>query len=223
MSAAITAAVGGAVVGSLLADDYGAEGANDAAAANTRLQSEISREQWDKYKEIYEPLEKEMVAEAQNYDTPERRQQAASAASATVSQQFSKSRDQLTRQPGLDPSSAAFQAGAIGLNLAQAATDSTQQNAARKGVEDTGYARKQGAVAMGKGLDSTAASGLASAANSSLAQAQAGMARSAQEAQAIGSLTGKVISAVPGVKSWLNTPSSSGGDTGASATEIFDT
>jgi len=61
--------IGGAAVsvigGSLLADDNGAEAANGAAADATALQAQIAREQWNKYKEIYEPLEKQMVEESQ--------------------------------------------------------------------------------------------------------------------------------------------------------------
>jgi len=199
VAGAAVATVGGA----LLADDNGAEAANNAAADANALQAQISRDQWNRYKEIYEPLERQMVDEAQDYASPENYAKAAGEASATVSQQFSKARDRLTRTPGLDPSSGAYQSSLVGLDLAQAANDATQQNLARKNVTDTAYVRKQSALALGKGLDATAASGLASSASSNLSLAQAGNQQANQQAAALGRITDRIISS-PTVSNWLN-------------------
>ena len=201
MSSAITAVVAGAVVSSALADDNGAEAANNSVVDANALQAQISRDQWNRYKEIYEPLERQMVDEAQDYASPENYAKAAGEASATVSQQFSKARDRLTRTPGLDPSSGAYQSSLVGLDLAQAANDATQQNLARKNVTDTAYARKQSALGLGKGLDSTAASGMSNVASSYLSLANAMQRQSNAEAQAGGQLaTGLVKS----TSNWLN-------------------
>ena len=201
MSSAITAVVAGAVVSSALADDNGAEAANNSVADANALQAQISRDQWNRYKEIYEPLERQMVDEAQDYASPENYAKAAGEASATVSQQFSKARDRLTRTPGLDPSSGAYQSSLVGLDLAQAANDATQQNLARKNVTDTAYARKQSALGLGKGLDSTAASGMSSVASSNLSLANAMQRQSNAEAQAGGQLATGLVKAT---SNWLN-------------------
>lgn len=201
MSSAITAVVAGAVVSSALADDNGAEAANNSVADANALQAQISRDQWNRYKEIYEPLERQMVDEAQDYTSPENYAKAAGEASATVSQQFSKARDRLTRTPGLDPSSGAYQSSLVGLDLAQAANDATQQNLARKNVTDTAYARKQSALGLGKGLDSTAASGMSSVASSNLSLANAMQRQSNAEAQAGGQLATGLVKAT---SNWLN-------------------
>jgi gas vesicle protein len=198
VAGATIATVGGA----LLADDNGAEGANNAAADSTRLQGEIARDQWNRYKEIYEPLERGMVTDAQNYDSPENYARAAGDASATVSSQFSKARDRLGRTPGLDPSSGAYQASLVGLDLAQAASDATQQNAARQKVTDTAYARKTDALSLGKGLPAQASSALATSANSSLAQAQFGQTNANNQAGAFGRITERVFSS-PSMSNWL--------------------
>jgi hypothetical protein len=178
--------VASTVVGSLLSDepDGGAQqsSANDAAA----MQAQIAKEQWNKYKEIYEPLEKKVVQEAQDYATPENYARAAGDASATVSEQFSKARERLGRTPGLDPSSAGYAASLTGLDLAQAATDATQQNLARKGVTDTAYSRKVAALGLGKGLDATAAQGAASSANTMSQLAAMQNQRQWNQASAIG-------------------------------------
>lgn len=198
--------IGGAAVsvigGSLLADDNGAEGANDAAANATNLQAQIAREQWNKYKEIYEPLEKQMVDEAQDFANPENYAKAAGEASATVSSQFGKARDRLTRTPGLDPSSAAYQSSLVGLDLAQAANDATAQNVARQGVTDTAYARKQAALGLGKGLDTTASAGLSRSAETSRMLGLASQQQANAEAQGFGKLTSNVFSS-PTVSNWL--------------------
>lgn len=200
---AVLGGLAAGVAGSLFSDDNGAEAANNAAADANMLQAQIARDQWNKYKEIYEPLERQMVDESQDYANPENYAKAAGEASATVSQQFSKARDRLARTPGLDPSSGAYQSSLVGLDLAQAANDATQQNLARKNVTDTAYARKQSALGLGKGLDTTAASGLASSANSNLSLARVGQQQASQQAAAIGRITDRVFSS-PTMSNWLN-------------------
>lgn len=221
-------AVAATVVGSMLADDNGAEAANNAAADANALQAQIARDQWNKYKEIYEPLERRMVDEAQTYATPENYAKAAGEASATVAQQFGKARDRLGRIPGLDPSSGAYASGLVGLDLAQAASDAIAQNAARQGVTDTAYARKQSALGLGKGLDMTASSGLANSAKLGLYQAQAAQAQANNQAGAIGRVADRIFSSKP-VNDWLGnafTPKSVGTAAGAAnsyADNYFET
>lgn len=176
--------------------------ANNATADATQLQSQIAAEQWDKYKEMYEPMEKDYIKEAQNYDTPEQYAKAAGDASATVSDQFSKARDRLTRTPGLDPSSAGYASNMVGLDLAQAATDATQQNAARQKVKDTAYARKTDALSLGKGLPAQASSALSNAASANASLAQFNQTQANNTAAAFGRVTDRVMNS-PTVSNWL--------------------
>lgn len=183
------------VGGALLADDNGAGAANASAADSTRLQTQIAQDQWERYKQIYAPLEQNYVDEAQNYDSAENYARAAGDASATVSSQFGKARDRLSRTPGLDPSTPGAQASMVGLDLAQAASDATQQNAARQKVKDVAYARKTDALSLGKGLPAQASSALATASQQSLNQAKYGTALGMDQAAAIGGITNRVTSA----------------------------
>lgn len=222
-AAALVGAVAAPVVGSLLADDNGAQGANDAAADSTRLQAQIAKDQWNRYKEIYEPLERGMVEEAQNYDSPENYAKAAGDASATVSQQFGKARDRLSRTPGLDPSSGAYTASLTGLDLAQAATDATQQNAARQKVKDTAYARKTDALSLGKGLPANATSALSSATQNSLTMAQNGITQANAQAGMIGRAVDRVFNS-PVTSNWLGNVSTAnkyGTDIGSQQTSML--
>lgn len=221
------AVVAGAAIttigGSLLADDNGAEAANNAAADANALQAQIARDQWNRYKEIYEPLERGMVEEAQNYDSPENYAKAAGEASATVSSQFSKARDRLSRTPGLDPSTPGAQATMAGLDLAQAASDATQQNAARQKVKDTAYARKTDALSLGKGLPANASSMLSTSANNNLSLAQAGMTQANNQAAAFGRVADRVFSS-PTVSNWLGNASTAmryGTDIGSQQTAML--
>lgn len=226
---AVLGGVASTVVGGLLSDDNGAEGANNAAADATRMQAQIAREQWDRYKTMYAPLEENMVNEAQAYDSPENYAKAAGEASASVSSQFGKARDRLSRTPGLDPSSGAFQSSLVGLDMAQAATDATQQNAARQKVKDTAYARKTDALSLGKGLPANASTMLASSASTNMRLAEAGQAQANAQAGAIGRVTDRVFSS-PGVSNWLGNlgrgggagSMSSGGSVQGNADYIYD-
>ena len=71
MPSSIIGTVGAAVVGGLMSDD-GSSSASDASADASRTQAQIAKEQWSRYKAIYAPLEDSVVADATNYDTPEK-------------------------------------------------------------------------------------------------------------------------------------------------------
>lgn len=181
------------------------QNANQAVSDSTGLQNSIATDQWNRYKDIYSPLQAKVVSEAQNYDTPEQYAKAAGDASATVSDQFGKARDQLTRTPGLDPSSPAYTASMAGLDSAQAATDATAQNTARLNVQNTAWGRQTGALATGNAMPTGALTGLngSNYANLGLASLNNGIA--SKNAQAVGGLTSSLTSPamVNSVKGWL--------------------
>ena len=218
-AAAVGVAIAGAAAGaavsyglnSLLNDDSSssADRASAAATDSAALTAQIGAEQWDRYKELYDPLERQFINEAQNYESPENYASAAGDASATVAQQFGKARDRLGRTPGLDPSSPAFTAAMSGLDLAQAATDATQQNAARQKVKDTAYVRKTDALSLGKGLPAQASNMLTTATRNNLGLAELNTATGMANSNAIGNVVNRVINptTVGAVTNWLNPPS----------------
>ena len=196
MSFAAVAGAAVAVGGSYLLNKDNndrASKANESASDSAALTAQIGAEQWDRYNELYDPLERQFVDEAKNYDSPERYSQAAGEAAATVAQQFGKARERLGRTPGLDPSSPAFAASMTGLDLAQAATDATQQNAARQRVKDTAYVRKTDALSLGKGLPAQASNMLSSATRTNLGLADLSTASGMANSNAIGNVVNRVI------------------------------
>lgn len=183
------------------------QGQAAASATNAAdLQQQIASEQWQKYNEIYDPLERTVVDEAKNYDSEAAYAQAAGDASATVSSQFGRARERFMRQPGLDPSSPAYANNLASLELSQAATDATQQNAARQRIKDTAFARKTDALGLGKGLPASASATLGAATNSNLALANLGM----NQAQQTNQQNGVISSAVGNLVNRFVTPDNVG-------------
>lgn len=200
-------AIGGAAVsvigGALLSDGGGGGGQAQASAdAYSAMQAEIARDQWDRYKQVYAPLEDRLVGEAMDYGQPWRYDAAASQAAATVNQQYDKARQQMQRTPGLDPSSGAFAAGLAGLEMNRAASSAGAQNLARKQVDDTAYARKHTAVGLGKGLDTAASSALGGLATYHSGQAQQQQQQNMQYAGALGRVTERAINGLSN-SNWL--------------------
>ncbi len=213
----VAAAVGGALVTGAMADDGGAGAANAASSEATRMQAQIAKDQWDRYKTVYAPLEDSMVSAAQNYDSPAQYERAAGEASGTVAQSYGKARDRLTRTPGLDPTSAAYASSVAGLDRDQAAADAVAQNGARKQVQDTAWARKSDMLSLGKGLPAQAATGLAAVSQQSANQANTAYNRSMNEAAGLGGATRDIIGGLSSAWNSANSPGLGGGTFGGSS------
>lgn len=166
--------------------------ATDAATYAANTQADIALDQWDSFKEIYQPIERSIATQALQAGTDEDLARAAGEASTTVSSQYGKARDRLARTPGADPSSGAFQAGLVGLELSQAAADATAQNKARQTAKDTAFAKQVDAASIGKGLPAQAMSGLSSAASAQSAVASQQSASANNTAAGLGNLVGNI-------------------------------
>lgn len=203
---AVGAATIGVVGGAILSNNSrnAATNAANQSADLAKEQARIASEQDARYKELYLPMEQDMVAEAKNAGSAQEYAQAAGDASATVAEQFGKARERMARTPGLDPSTPGAAATMAGLDLAQAATDATSQNAARMGVKNAAWAKKSGMLGMGKGLDTTASAGLASAAGSLNGVANYNGQLASQTAAGFGQFVSNVA---PSVIKYMNTPS----------------
>lgn len=204
MSAAITATVIGVAGSAYLSskNQKATQQSVDKASYAANMQAEIAREQWDRYKQVYAPLEDRLVGEAQDYAKPWRFDAEASLAAANVNQQYDLARDRLQRTPGLDPSSGAYTAALAGLEMNRAASSAGAQNLARKQVEDTAYARKHTAVGLGKGLDTAASSALGGLANYHAGQAQQQQQQNMQYAGALGRVAERAVSGLAN-SNWL--------------------
>lgn len=108
-----------------------------------------------RYKETYEPLQDQFIAEAQGYDTPERRTQQATAAVADVEQQAQIARaaqDRRMAAMGVTPGSGRFEDQTRRTEMDTALAKAGAGNITRRRVEDTGRALRANAVNMGSGF-----------------------------------------------------------------------
>ncbi len=141
-----------------------------------REQFEQAQSDRQRYETLFRPMEDAFQKEAENYDTPERREAERAKALADTSTQFDAQRkNALSRLEsyGVDPSQTRNSALDIGTRTAQAAASVAAATGADKRVEDTGRALRSDAINMGRGALSNAA-GFYGAAVGAGAQGQQG-------------------------------------------------
>lgn len=132
--------------------------------SDMRRTSDNAEEDRDFWEDNYRPLEAQMIKEAKEYDSPERRMREMGAAQALVAEQFNAQRDNAQRELeayGIDPSSARYGALDIGVRTAQAAAQAAAGTMAHNRVEDMGRALRADAVNVGRGYGSQVAQGYA--------------------------------------------------------------
>ena len=127
-----------------------------------------------RYKQIYQPLEAELAAEARTYDTQERRDKEVGAAQAAVGQQFDAARDNAAQQLesfGVNPSATRFAALDLNMRASEAAAKAAAGTTAGALTEEKGRFLKQAAVDVGRGYPGqyTAAGELARASGATAA------------------------------------------------------
>lgn len=120
----------------------------------------------ERYEGVFLPLQDQYIAEAQEYDTPERREQVAAQQQADVRAQFESQRanaEMALQGYGIDPSQLRSNAIDRGIRAQEAAATAMVGNQARNQVEGTGRALRADAMNIGMGLPSQAAGGFAGA------------------------------------------------------------
>jgi hypothetical protein len=107
-----------------------------------------------RYEDIYQPLEEQAAARAQDYVTPERQEAEAGKAEADVAQEFDRARraaaDRLEAF-GVDPSQVRSGALDLGTRVAQGAAEASAGNQARFRTEQYGDQLMANAINTGKG------------------------------------------------------------------------
>lgn len=137
--------------------------AADRQAAIAERQQAMSEEQYARYKQVYQPIEDQFVAESQNFGSIANQNKEAKDAAAAVKGAYVGAREQLARAPGINTNSQAYLQEANRINLAEAATTAATQNKARADVVAKGRAYATDALSLGKGMSANAASTLANA------------------------------------------------------------
>jgi hypothetical protein len=108
-----------------------------------------------RFKGVFEPLENQMVADAQSYASPARREMSASEAIADVRQQAGIGRQMQTRQlasMGVNPASGRFAAETRRSGTAETLAAAGAGNMARRQTDAIGDAKMANMVNMGRGM-----------------------------------------------------------------------
>jgi hypothetical protein len=108
-----------------------------------------------RFKGVFEPLEDQMVADAQSYASPARREMSASEAIADVRQQAGIGRQMQTRQlasMGVNPASGRFEAETRRSGTAETLAAAGAGNMARRQTDAIGEAKLANMVNMGRGM-----------------------------------------------------------------------
>lgn len=186
-TAALTTAAAGAV-SNALAPDTDTSRINaliDGMITDQGIARDRSKSMWDDYLATWKPIEQRFAQTALNYDTPERRQQAANEASGQVASQYDTARTSAERQAiaaGVDPSTIAT----LGLNsrILEAKDRAGAENQARTGVETRGLSLLQGAANFGRNMPNTSLQQAGQANNTANAAVSAQNSANATEANA---------------------------------------
>lgn len=109
----------------------------------------------DYERETFRPLEKQIVRDAEEYSTENKREALATTAAADVNTAFTNARGQESRalsRMGVNPNSTRFAALNNQLTLGQAATSAGAMTKTRTDAEQLGFARRMDAAGLGRGL-----------------------------------------------------------------------
>lgn len=143
------------------------------------LQSDYAKRDRERYESVFLPMQDQFIKEANEYDTPERREAEAARAQVDIQRQSEAARnnaDSRLRSMGIDPSQMRSNSLMQQMDVAGAANQALAGNAARTNVEDKGRALRADAINMGNGLPAMAAAGFAGSGNSGNAALGAGQA-----------------------------------------------
>lgn len=157
MNAGINLAV--SAIGSSLFGDSGGGGSGVADS--------IAAGQYDFYLKNYRPVEERLVKEAQDFNTPERREQLRGMANADVTGAFDRARregESRMQQFGINPASPAYQSNVGSIGLSEAATRAGALTNADRFAEKEGYSRMLDVAGIGRGIPAQSAASASTAA-----------------------------------------------------------
>ena len=115
-------------------------------------------EQWNAYKNLFQPVEQRMVQDANNFDSPERQARMAAEAGADTTRSYNAMQDQQARamgRLGVNPNSGKFAALNNEMGLAQAKDTAGAMNQARRATEQQGLAMRTGVAQFGRNMPNT--------------------------------------------------------------------
>lgn len=120
-----------------------------------------AREDRNRYKSVFQPLQDAFIEEAKSYNSPERQEAAAAKAMADVQQAASQAAEANARamaRMGINPASGRYQESSRAQEVQVALAKASAANNARQMASDKGLALLADAINIGAGLPSSTAS-----------------------------------------------------------------
>lgn len=157
--------------------------------SNMRSESDAAAADRTRYQTVIQPMEDRLIAEANTYDTPERREQEAARAQADVTSAFAARKQQAVENLasyGVDPSMARSGALDAAVGVQQAATMASTANNSRLQTEATGRALRGEVINLGRGYQSQIAGAYATAQNAGSGAISGNLATTASGANTMG-------------------------------------
>jgi len=186
----------------------------NTAIEESETNQERAADQWQQYKDVFQPIENQMADEAMNYDSPEETARREGLAAATVARQFDASDAQMSREmarTGVSPTSSLGVQGMRDQANARALARAGAVNKERGDTKLLGMSLRENAAKFGRnqtgtGLAASAAAlqGGQSAAGILGAQQQSGLVAGQQAGSLMGAGAGQIGSAGSLLQSNLN-------------------
>jgi hypothetical protein len=136
--------------------------------AAQQQQMDQAKDYYDYQQETFRPVEEGLVADAQNFNTEEYREQQASQAAASDAQASGLAREASNRAMsarGVNPNSGAARGGGVQARLQDSARRAASMTGARNQAQQVGYARRLDAAGLGRGLAGASSAAYANASN----------------------------------------------------------
>jgi hypothetical protein len=155
--------------------------ADTQAALDLKTQNQqnaIANEQYQRYKDVYMPLQNDIIKQANEYDTGANRERIANEAMGDVASQAQIGRQNTARTMasyGINPSSGSYVSNQNANDVMEAATKASAATRARDAAVQLGWAKKMDAIGLGSGVfgNQATSTGLAlNAGNQSLQSGQ---------------------------------------------------
>jgi hypothetical protein len=161
----------------------------EAALGSLERQEQDAAEARERYETLYQPLEEQLVAEAEEYATPERLEYEAGKAEADVAAQFEAARrtaQERLESYGVDPSQTRQGALDLGTRIAEAAAQSSAGNQARDRAEEVARELRAQAINIGRGYPAEISGAESGASSAGTQAANTGLATTASGASTMG-------------------------------------
>lgn len=195
--------------------------------AEERALAEISAQRFNRYKEVFAPLEDQYIQQVMDVRNQGNYEQAGGLAAAEYQRSFQTAQDNLTNemvQQGVDPSSGAFQGNSAALRRAQAVRQGLGVSGAKVANTDRFYKGLQGVIAMGQGQAAESIGGMADIAKTAQEKAASSAESAFQTSSAVrsGIAAGAGYLASPWVDKRLNSGTNKAATTTPTANPTFN-